>query len=100
MTPVPPVRRSEAFGYWEPVKGRTYRFAFRLFRFDLAGNWIGSQIVRHTVELARDGQSYTSQGAPEFYDVNGVRVDAAGNPLPTPVPAPTACSATTATRFK
>ena len=89
MAPVTP--RSEAFGQWEHVKGRTYRFAFQFYRFDTAGTFLGSQIVRHTVHLARDGQSYTSEGAPEFFTPTGE---------PIQPPGPKLCSASTATRFK
>ena len=94
VNPPPPLSlRSEAFGQWEHVRGRTYKFAFQAYRFDAAGNFIGSQIVRHTVELARDGMSYTSEGAPEFFD-------AAGQPIQLPPPpAPRQCSTSTATRF-
>jgi hypothetical protein len=95
VAPANQTLRSEAFGHWEHVKGRTYQFAFRFFRFDLAGTFIGTQIVRHTVTLARDGESYVSEGAPEFYDVAGERT-----PPPGPPGAPPPCSTSTATRFE
>lgn len=81
--------RSSAFGHWERTGWRTYRFAFRFFRFDPTGQLqVGSQIVRHNVVLARDGRTYTSAGAAEFYDVSGIRM------------LPDGCSTSTATRFK
>jgi len=92
ITPTPPITlRSEAFGQWEHVRGRTYKFAFQFYRFDVAGNFIGSQIVRHTVQLARDAMSYTSEGAPEFFTP-------AGDPFVPP--GPKLCSVSTATRFE
>ncbi|NOT47621.1 MAG: hypothetical protein HOP17_07700 [Acidobacteria bacterium] len=81
-----PALRSQAFGYWERESGDQFYFAFRLFRFDPAGNNIGSQIVRHNVVLSPTGNTYTSSGTSEFYD-------AAGNLTMT------GCSASTATRF-
>ena len=83
-----PITRSSAFGTWERIGKRTYRFAFRLFRFDTTGFALGSQIVRHTVSLSADGESYTSKGGAEFFDTNGIRM------------MPDGCSRSTATRFE
>lgn len=83
-----PATKSANFGHWERTGRNTYRFSFRLFRFDTTGLLIGSQIVRHNLVLARDGQSYMSSGGAEFYDVSGIRM------------LPDGCSRTTATRFK
>lgn len=90
QNPIMPTMRSSAFGTWKRLHGRTYSFAFKLFRFDVAGTLIGSQVVRHTLTLARDGKSYTSAGTSQAYD-------AAGNPVAGP---PTGCSISKATRFE
>jgi|SRR5690606_29928248 len=82
--------RSPGFGQWRHLKGRRYEFAFRLFRFDAAGTYLGSQIVRHTVTLDRGGDSYESEGTAEFFDPDG---------QPASVPPP-GCSRSTATRFE
>lgn len=66
-----PATRSEAFGSWSHVRGRTYRFAFRNFRFDPSGTPLGSQVIRHEVVLAKNGRHYESAGTAEFYDVAG-----------------------------
>jgi hypothetical protein len=81
-----PALRSTPFGYWQQTSEDQYYFAFRLFRFDPAGNNIGSQIVRHNLVLSPAGNTYTSGGTTEFYDT-------AGNLTMT------GCSASTATRF-
>lgn len=81
--------RSNAFGYWQRVKGNNYRFAFRVFHFDLAGTYLGYQVVRHDAVLARDGRSYRSEGTAEFFNPDG-----------TPRPPVRGCSKTTATRFE
>ena len=81
-----PALRSPGFGYWERAGSDQFYFAFRLFRFDAAGNTIGSQIVRHTAVLSPTGNTYTSSGTAEFYD-------AAGNLTAT------GCSTSTASRF-
>lgn len=82
-----PTARSSAFGTWRHLGGRKYRFAFRLFRFDDMGMNIGSQIVRHTVELSRRGSSYRSFGTAEYYDPAG-NLEMTG------------CSRSTAVRFR
>jgi hypothetical protein len=68
-----PALRSSAFGEWRRLKPRVYQFAFKVFRFN-AGTPLGSQIVRHNVVLAADGQSYRSRGISKIFDVNGTLV--------------------------
>ena len=81
--------RSDAFGQWEHVRGNKYRFAFRVFNFDVAGMYLGYQVVRHDVVLAKNGESYTSGGTAEFFNPDG-----------TPRQPVLICSGSTATRFK
>jgi len=81
--------RSDAFGYWKHVRGNRYRFAFRVFNFDMAGMYLGYQVVRHKVFLAADGRTYRSEGTADFFNPDG-----------TPRPPVRGCSASTATRFK
>src|SRR5689334_8128605 len=90
QNPVTPTMRSAIFGTWKRLYGRTYRFAFKMFRFDPVGNRIGTQIVRHTLTLAKDGKSYVSAGTSQAFDLAGVPV--AGPP--------TGCSISKATRFE
>lgn len=84
-----PALRSDGFGNWRRIGHRTYEFAFKLFRFDPAVGAIGPQIVRHTVVLAKDGESYTSRGTAEYFD-----------PMGNPAPPFKGCSTSTATRFR
>ena len=90
QNPVTPTMRSSIFGNWKRLYGRTYRFAFKLFRFDPVGNRIGTQVVRHTLTLAKDGKSYVSSGTSQAYDLTGTPV--AGPP--------SGCSISKATRFE
>src|SRR5689334_10712245 len=89
QNPVTPTMRSAMFGHWKRLYGHTYQFAFKLFRFDPVGNRIGTQIVRHTLTLAKDGKSYVSSGTSQAFDLTGTLV--AGPP--------TGCSISKATRF-
>ncbi|SRR5690606_12194017 len=91
----PSASRSSGFGIWKRNSGREYEFAFKLFRFNPDGTPRGSQVVRHTVTLARDGKSWSSEGTAVYYDVNGNQTDVNGNPTTEP-----GCSAATATRFE
>lgn len=81
--------RSDAFGHWKHVRGNKYRFAFRVFNFDVAGMYLGYQVVRHDVVLAKNGKTYTSSGTAEFFNPDGTQRQ--------PV---LICSGSTATRFK
>lgn len=90
QNPVMPTMRSTILGTWKRLHGRTYQFAFKLFRFDPAGTLIGTQVVRQTVKLSRDGRSYTSSGTSQAFDVSG-------NPVAGP---PSGCSISKATRFE
>lgn len=82
-----PSLRSATFGYWKHIRGRSYKFAFKFFRFDLAGNLLGTQVVRHNVLLSGSGDTYTSSGTSETYNTNGELIA-------------TGCSNSTATRFR
>lgn len=66
-----------------------YKFGFKVFNFDVAGMYLGYQIVRHDLVLARSGKSYKSKGTSEFFNPDG-----------TTRPPVLGCSETTATRFK
>jgi hypothetical protein len=85
-----PSLRSSGFGYWRRIGHRTYQFAFKFFRYDAPNLMpLGPQVVRHTVELAKDGKSYTSRGTAEWFDANN-----------NPAPPFRTCSTSTATRFR
>jgi hypothetical protein len=81
--------RSDAFGYWEHIRGNKYRFAFKLFNFDVSGAYLGYQIIRHDLIMARDGKNYRSEGGAEFFNPDG-----------TPRVPVRVCSETTGTRFR
>jgi hypothetical protein len=66
-----PTVRSSAFGVWNRTRGRDYQFAFKFFRFDPAGNYLGYNVVRHHARLGDDGNSYVSAGSADFYDADG-----------------------------
>jgi hypothetical protein len=73
-------------GIWTHVGGNTYRFKFKSFTFDPAGNFTGWTVIHHEATLNNTADAYTSAGTAQVYAPNGTLVF-------------TGCSTTTATRF-
>jgi hypothetical protein len=84
---IPQALKTPGQGIWGHVSGNTYRFSFKSFSFDPAGNFTGSTKITHEANLASDGNEYTSAGIAEVYNPNGNLIF-------------TGCSTTTATRFE
>ena len=84
---VPQALKTPGQGVWRHHTGDTYRFAFKSFTFDPAGNFTGWTIIRHEAVLDSKGNAYTSEGTLEVYNPAGTLVA-------------TGCASTTATRFE
>jgi hypothetical protein len=82
-----PTALSAHVGIWSHVKENNYKLAFKMFRFDPAGNNIGWQIVRFDVALNEDATSYAGVGHADVFDANGNLVGAS-------------CPTLTGTRFE
>jgi hypothetical protein len=64
--------RSPAHGAWERIGGRTYGTTTEFFRYDpVSGAYAGTLKIRGTLELARDGQSFTGVAVGELRDPAG-----------------------------
>lgn len=63
-----PALRTPGYGNWHRVENNEYEFAFKFFRFDSTGAYIGSTSVRHDLFLSADATSYYSEGIAEFLD--------------------------------
>ena len=83
---IPQALKTPGEGIWEHTVGSGYRFKFRSFTFDAAGNYTGYTIIQHTAAMASSGDDYESAGTVEIYTPNGTLV---GN----------GCSTTTASRM-
>ena len=83
----PQAQRSPGHGVWSHVNGDTYRFSFKSFNFDPAGNFTGWTRISHEAVLDSNGSEYSSAGTSEIYAPNGTLLF-------------TGCSTTTATRFQ
>jgi len=66
-----PAALSAHMGIWNYVQENDYKLAFKMFRFDPAGNNIGWVIVRSNVAINEDATEYTGSGQAEFFDSNG-----------------------------
>jgi hypothetical protein len=59
-------------GTWQCLGGGSYSAPFQIFTFNTDGTWSGhAKINRDLLQLAADGNSYTSAGSVEFFDTNG-----------------------------
>lgn len=68
----PSIFRSPANGTWKREAGwNEYSFAERSMRFDAAGSFVGSGVIRAALTLDETGNHYTSTATNESFDVNG-----------------------------
>jgi len=84
---VPQALKTPGQGIWEHTTGQYYRFKFKSFTFDPAGNYTGYTVIQHTATLDSTSDTYESQGTLEVYNPANVLVA-------------TGCSATSASRFE
>jgi hypothetical protein len=68
----PSIFRSPGNGIWKREHGwNEYSYAVRFMRFDAAGSFIGSGVVRAALTLDETGDHYTSTATNDVLDVNG-----------------------------
>ena len=64
--------RSPSHGSWKRIGNRTYGSTAVFFRYDpVSGAFIGTLKLRHELELAQDGQSFSGVAIGELRDANG-----------------------------
>jgi len=83
---MPQALKTPGQGVWEHVNGDTYRFKFKSFSFDPAGNFTGWTIIKHQLNLNPHADAYVSAGTAEVYAPNGTLIFVG-------------CSTSVATRF-
>ena len=68
----PSIIRSPGNGIWKREHGwNEYSYALRFMRFDAAGSFVGSGVVRAAITLDESGDHYTSTATNDVLDVNG-----------------------------
>lgn len=69
-----PATRSLAHGTWIHTHGRQFKSTFVWFRFDPTGQYVGTQRVQRTIQLAKGQASFHSTDVIEVIAPNGVVV--------------------------
>ena len=68
----PSIIRSPGNGIWKREHGwNEYSYALRFMRYDAAGSFIGSGVVRAALTLDETGNHYTATATNDVLDVNG-----------------------------
>ena len=68
----PSTSRSPGNGIWKREHGwNEYSYALRFMRYDAAGVFVGSGVVRAALTLDETGDHYTSTATNDVLDVNG-----------------------------
>ena len=68
----PSILRSPGNGIWKRDHGyNEYSYALRFMRFDAAGVFVGSGVVRAAITLDDTGDNYTATATNDVLDVNG-----------------------------
>ena len=68
----PSILRSPGNGIWKREQGwNEYSYAVRFMRFDAAGVFVGSGVVRSALTLDDTGDNYTATATNDVLDVNG-----------------------------
>ena len=71
-TIAPSISRSPGNGIWKREHGwNEYSYALRFMRFDAAGVFVGSGVVRGAITLDDTGDNYTATATNDVLDVNG-----------------------------
>jgi len=66
-----PQTRTPSFGSWERIHGHLYAASAVFFRYDAGGNFIGSQKIDRTIEVAPDGETFKHVARVTVLDANG-----------------------------
>ena len=68
----PSIIRSPGNGIWKREHGwNEYSYALRFMRYDAAGVFVGSGVVRGAITLDETGDHYTATATNDVLDVNG-----------------------------
>lgn len=63
--------RSPQYGVWERIGGRSYAATGVFHRFNAQGDYIGSQKISRTIELAPDGETFAAVARVTVLDAGG-----------------------------
>jgi len=66
-----PVSHNVCLGVWRQTGRRTYQLKHPAFRYDAAGNVIGTLVLRETNIVDRSGNTFNGDFTIQFYDLTG-----------------------------
>lgn len=64
---IPQALKTPGHGTWRQQSENTYKFSFKSFSFDAAGNFTGWSVIRHEAYLDSRGNEYILAGTSEVY---------------------------------
>jgi len=70
----PPSSRGPGFGTWQNLGGGSYSAPFEFFSFHTDGTFAGEVKIGRDLQLAADGNSYTSVVSVQIFDANGNQI--------------------------
>lgn len=70
-----PIEGNVCLGVWEETGNHIFKLKHPSWIFDSNGTLLGTEILRETVKLNRDGQSYAGGYTLDIYDVSGYFVE-------------------------
>jgi len=66
-----PINGKICLGVWEQTGPNTYKLKHHSWNFDGSGNLLGTVIIRETVHLSREGNSFRGNYTYDIYDTSG-----------------------------
>ena len=69
-----PALLSAHAGIWRHIHRDNYQLTFKFFRFDVAGNNVGWNVVKFKVAINEDASAEAGSGQSEVFDSNGNKV--------------------------
>jgi hypothetical protein len=69
-----PISHNVCLGVWQQTGRRTFQLKHPAFRYDAAGNVIGTLVLRETNVVNRAGDRFSGEFTIQFYDPSGVQV--------------------------
>jgi len=74
LNDVSPISHNVCLGVWKQTGRRTFELKHPAFRYDAAGNYIGTLILRETNVVNRAGDRFSGTFTIEFFDLAGTSI--------------------------
>jgi len=74
LNDVSPISHNVCLGVWKQTGRRTFELKHPAFRYDAAGNYIGTLVLRETNVVSRNGNRFSGTFTIEFFDLTGTSI--------------------------